>query len=119
MNQIDFNTEFRKETKLLALEVIRFFQTLPKTDECIIIGKQMLRSATSVGANFRAVCRARSVREKYAKLSIVVEESDETLFWIEIIEEAKVASIPPFLYERALGITKAMASYRRKMKDVR
>ena len=119
MNQIDFNTEFRNETKLLALEVIRFFRTLPKTDECRIIGKQILRSATSVGANFRAVCRARSVREKYAKLSIVVEESDETLFWLELLKEGKLVSVPPFLFERALGITKAMASYRRKMKDVR
>jgi four helix bundle protein len=80
-----------QRTKLFALEVIRFFQRLPKTDEAKIIGKQLLRSGTSVAANYRAACRSRSKQEFYSKLCIVVEESDETLFWLELLHESGVA----------------------------
>jgi four helix bundle protein len=77
-------------TKLFALEVIRFFQKLPKTDEAKIIGKQLLRSGTSVAANYRAACRSRSKQEFYSKVCIVVEESDETLFWLELIRDSEI-----------------------------
>jgi four helix bundle protein len=59
-----------------------------KSDEIRIIAKQLLRAASSVGANYRAACRSRSDAEFYAKLSIVVEEADESLFWLEILEES-------------------------------
>ena len=62
----------------------------PKTIEAQVIGKQLLRSATSVAANHRAACRGRSPSEFVAKLAIVVEEADESLMWLEMIEEAKV-----------------------------
>lgn len=81
---------FKKRTKELALRVIKLFQALPKTDEARIIGKQLLRSATSVAANYRASCRARSDTEFFSKISIVVEEADETLFWLEILAEAQI-----------------------------
>ena len=68
------------------------FQLLPKTDEARIIGKQLLRSATSVAANYRAANRARSQAEFYTKIVIVVEEADETLFWLEILEESNIVS---------------------------
>lgn len=116
MNQIDFNTKFRAETKTLALEVIRIAKVFPKTEEARIIKNQLLRSVTSVAANFRAVCRARSEREKFAKLSIVIEEADESLFWIEMSEDAEVLKFPQQTKTRALIITKTMASYRKKMK---
>ena len=69
---------------------IRFFRTLPKTEEAKIIGRQLLRSSSSVGANYRAACRARSQAEFHSKLSIVVEEADESVFWMEVLVEAEV-----------------------------
>jgi len=79
-----------QRTKVFALEIIRLFQILPKTDEAKIIGKQLLRSGTSVAANYRAACRSRSKQEFYAKICIVVEESDESLFWLELIDESGI-----------------------------
>ena len=77
-------------TKKLVLRHIKLFQALPKSEEARIIGKQLLRSASSTGANYRAVCRARSKAEFFSKLSITIEEADETLFWLEILEEAGI-----------------------------
>jgi four helix bundle protein len=86
----NFNEKFRKRSKIFALEIIRLFQALPKSDEARIIGKQLLRSGTSVAANFRAACRARSSREYFAKICIVVEECDESIFWMEILQDAHI-----------------------------
>jgi len=63
---------------------------LPKSNISDVIGKQLLRSATSVGANYRAACRARSKQEFISKIKIVEEESDETLYWLELIQELKL-----------------------------
>lgn len=82
--------QFKQRTKEMALRVIKLYQSLPKTDEAKVIGKQLLRSATSTAANYRAVCRARSDNERYSKWSIVVEEADETLFWLELLGEANI-----------------------------
>ena len=90
MTDVEFAEQFKKRTKSFALRIIRLFQALPKTEEAKIIGKQLLRSATSVAANYRAACRARSKAEFYSKLSIVVEEADEALFWIEILIESNI-----------------------------
>ncbi|MBD1398388.1 four helix bundle protein [Pontibacter sp. JH31] len=79
---------FRQRTKQLALDVIKFSKQLPKVEEAIIMKRQLLRSATSVAANYRAACRARSSAEFYAKLCIVIEEADESLFWLELLEES-------------------------------
>ncbi|GAB3982217.1 four helix bundle protein [Spirosoma terrae] len=86
----EFIEDFKKRTKDFVLRSIRVFQALPQTDEARIIGRQFLRSASSTGANYRAVCRARSKAEFYAKLSVTVEEADESLFWMEIMAEAKI-----------------------------
>lgn len=83
----DFVEQFKNRTKKLALDTIRFSQSLPQTEEANIMKRQLLRSATSVGANYRAACRARSAAEFYAKISIVLEEADETLYWLELLEE--------------------------------
>ncbi|GAB3195961.1 four helix bundle protein [Pontibacter aydingkolensis] len=88
----EFAEQSRKRTKKLAIDTIRFSQSLPRTDEAIIMKRQLLRSATSVGANYRAACRARSAAEFYSKISIVVEEADETLFWLELLEESGTIS---------------------------
>ncbi|GAA4460035.1 four helix bundle protein [Nibrella saemangeumensis] len=80
----------QSRTKDFALRSIRLFRALPKTEEARLIGKQYLRAATSVAANYRAVCRSRSKAEYFAKLSIVVEETDEALFWLEIMIAAEI-----------------------------
>ena len=92
MNKIEKIEAFKLRTKQLSLRVIKLFQALPKTDEARILGKQLLRSSTSVAANHRAACRARSEAEFFSKISIVVEEADETLFWLELLREAEIIS---------------------------
>jgi four helix bundle protein len=82
--------QFMARTKGLALRVIKLVETLPKTPAASVIGKQLLRSATSVGANYRAACRARSTADMIAKLKIVEEETDETLYWLELLVEADI-----------------------------
>src|SRR5476651_2562793 len=90
--KIDFAEVFKKKTKKFVIDNILFFRTLPKTEEAKIIGRQLLRSSSSVGANYRAACRARSTAEFHSKLSIVVEEADESAFWMEILIEAGIVS---------------------------
>jgi four helix bundle protein len=80
--------EFKSRTKNLSLRVIRLVESLPNSTSASVIGKQLLRSATSVGANYRAACRAKSTADLINKLSIVEEESDESLYWLEILEES-------------------------------
>jgi four helix bundle protein len=86
--------ELKLRTKCFALRIIKLYRALPKTDEARIVGKQILRSGTSVGANYRAVCRARSRAEFVAKLGIVLEETDETAFWLELMQEAGIFPEP-------------------------
>ena len=74
----------------MALRVIKMVETLPKGMTASVIGRQVLRSATSVGANYRAVCRARSTADMIAKLKLVEEEADETLYWLELLVEADI-----------------------------
>jgi four helix bundle protein len=83
MNQV----EFKKRTKGFAIRVIRLAESLPETSTGRIIGRQLIRSGTSVGANYRAACRARSTAEFISRIGIVEEECDETLYWMEIMAE--------------------------------
>ena len=69
---------------------MKLFRSLPRTEEARVIGKQVLRSGTSVAANYRAVCRARSKAEFIAKVGVVVEEADETVFWLELLSETGI-----------------------------
>ena len=90
MENESFNDSFRRRTKAFAINIIKFIGNLKKNDELRILCKQLLRSSTSVAANFRAACRARSQAEYFSKLCIVVEEADESLFWLELLEEAEL-----------------------------
>jgi len=81
--KVDFVEQFQKRTKRFVVDNIRLFRRLPTTEEARIVGRQLLRSSSSVGANYRAACRARSQAEFHSKLSIVVEEADESVFWME------------------------------------
>ena len=80
--------ELQTRTKAFALRVITLVDTLPRSMAGQVIGRQLLRSATSVGANYRAACRAQSRAELAAKLSVVVEEADESLYWLELLQES-------------------------------
>jgi four helix bundle protein len=82
--------ELRVRTNRFALRIIRLFQRLPRSAEAQILGKQLLRSGTSVGANYRAAGRARSKAEFSSKIGIVVEEADETVFWLECLLESGI-----------------------------
>jgi|SRR5712671_2631381 len=74
-------------TKNFALRVLRLYRSLPRTQEARILGTQLLRSSTSIGANYRAGCRGRSRAEFVAKLGVVLEEADETVFWLELFRK--------------------------------
>ena len=79
--------QLRARTKAFAVRVIKLVDALPRSLAGQVVGRQLLRSATSVGANYRAACRSQSRPEFAAKLSIVVEEADEALYWLELTEE--------------------------------
>ncbi|MBS1788542.1 MAG: four helix bundle protein [Acidobacteria bacterium] len=80
--------EMKSRTKSFTLRVIRLVEALPVGRTAEVVGKQLLRSGTSVGANYRAACRAKSTADFIAKMGIVEEEADECAFWLEIIVES-------------------------------
>jgi four helix bundle protein len=86
------NTELEQRTKQFALRVIRMFTKLPNTTEAQVIGKQLLRSGTSVAANYREASRARSSLELRSKLGIVEGELDESLLWFELLAESGIVA---------------------------
>jgi four helix bundle protein len=87
---IEKTEELRKRTMHFAIRVVRLFRSLPRTPEARVAGQQLLRSGTSVAANYRAVCKARSSADFIAKLGIVEEETDESVFWLEFLVEAEI-----------------------------
>ena len=82
--------QLRKRTKEFALRIVNLFRALPRSRVAQVMGTQLLRSGTSVAANYRAVCRARSKAEFVAKIGVVVEEADETVFWLEMLVESGI-----------------------------
>ena len=86
-------SDLRSRTKAFALRVIRVVNSLPPGKVADILGRQLLRSGTSVGANYRAACRARSDAEFRAKLGIVEEEADESIYWMELIVDAELLRV--------------------------
>jgi four helix bundle protein len=84
----------KRRTREFALAGIRLVRVLPKDQEGYVIGRQLIRAATSVGANYRTACRGRSRREFIARLGIVIEEADECLFWLELLEETNAGPEP-------------------------
>ena len=94
--------QLKTRSKKFALRVLDLFRELPRSEEGRVLGNQVLRSATSVAANYPAACRARSKAEFVSKIGIVVEEADETEFWLEMIVEGRVMSrdrVSPLLKE--------------------
>ncbi len=89
-----FAEGIRRRTKAFAFDILELCRRLPKTEEARIVGRQLLRAGTSVGANYRAVSRARSNAEFISKINVVIEEADETLFWLETLSEKDIAKGP-------------------------
>jgi four helix bundle protein len=82
------NENLKQRTKRFALDVIKFVESLPQDRTCDILGRQLLRSGTSVGANYRAACRAKSPADFINKLGNVEEEADESGYWMELLVDA-------------------------------
>lgn len=108
------NIDLKNRTKAFAIRIIKLCRKLPDTTESRIISKQILRSGTSIAANYRAACRARSDNEFVSKLNIVIEETDETMFWLEIISETGIiaADLLKDLYSENEEILKIMVASR-------
>jgi len=107
--------ELKARTKEFALRVIGLVDALPNTVKGRAIANQIMRSATSVAANYRAACRARSRAEFIAKIGVVEEEADETAFWLELIIDSRIRSekqLKPLLKE-AGELVAIMASSRK------
>lgn len=79
--------DLKKRTKDFALRAMKLVDSLPQTRSVDVIGRQLIRSSTSVGANYRSACRGRSLADFISKLGIVIEEADESEFWIELIKD--------------------------------
>src|SRR5881392_1508522 len=90
MNTLNRAKQLQARTKAFAIRIIEAFARLPKDEAARIIGRQFLRSGTSLAANYRAACRARSAADFISKVSIVTEEADETLFWLELLTDSKL-----------------------------
>jgi four helix bundle protein len=82
--------KLRERTKQFAICIVKLFRSLPRTEEAGVLGRQVLRSGTSVAANYRAVCRSRSRADFISKISVVTEEIDETVFWLELLVETGI-----------------------------
>ncbi len=84
----------KRRTRVFALRVIKLVEALPPSRAGDVIGKQLLRCGTSVGANYRAACRAKSPADFIAKMGIVEEEADEVVYWIELLVESNLINEP-------------------------
>ena len=90
-------TDLRERTKKYALRIIRLYQSLPKTGESQIIGKQVLRSGTSVGAQYREACRAKSPADFVNMMDGGLKELDETMCWLELLVEGEIVPAPKLI----------------------
>ena len=116
----DRSEQLRLRTTAFALRVLKVFRSLPNCPEARVIGQQMLRSSTSVAANYRAACRARSRAEFVSKLGIVEEEADETLFWLEFLADAELVRLERLrdLISEARQLTAIFVASRRTAKKM-
>lgn len=116
--RFEFIGRLQQRTKKFAIEVIEMCNQLPKGKASDVISYQIIKSATSQAANYRAACRARSKAEFFAKMSIVVEESDETDFWLEMLKDAKLIDEVTFqkLHNESEELLRIFSSARKNSK---
>lgn len=115
-----FVEKLKGRTKTFAVNIIKFMNDLTVCKASSVITYQLVKSATSVGANYRAACRARSNNEFYSKICIVVEEADETQYWLEIIKDAELTDATQrleALFNEATEITKIMTKTKSTMSN--
>lgn len=115
---VEKHDELRRRTKAFALRIIRMSQALPRTREANVIALQVLRSATGMAANYRAAGRSRSKAEFVAKIGIVIEEADETVFWLEMLVESGIVS-PTKLQNLLAEATQLVAIFTASRKTAR
>jgi four helix bundle protein len=89
---VTYAETLKKRTRAFAIRIVKLYRALPKTGDAKVIGNQFLRSGTAIAANYRASCRARSNAEFIAKIGVVVEEADETVFWLEFLVDCEIFS---------------------------
>jgi four helix bundle protein len=89
---VTYAETLKKRTKSFAIRIVKLYRALPNTGEAKVIGNQFIRSGTAIAANYRASCRARSTAEFIAKIGVVVEEADETVFWLEMLVDCEIFS---------------------------
>jgi four helix bundle protein len=102
MNNLEFAIKMQERTLEFSVRVVKFFVKLPKTDEARVPGRQLLRAGTSVGANYRAACRSTSEADFISKMGTVVEETDESGFWLDLLHKSGIctaAAIQPLKAE--------------------
>ena len=119
MRSLDQAEQLKARAKRFAVRIVKLSASLPKTDQARVIGKQVLRSGTSMAANYRATCRARSKAEFAAKLGVVVEEVDETVYWLELLQEAGILDREAMdgLYEEANELLAIFAASQRTVRS--
>jgi four helix bundle protein len=116
MENEEFNELFRLRLKTFALNVITFLESVPYNSVTKTLSQQLCRSATSVGANWRAFCRGRSKRERFAKICIVVEEADESQYWLDIFNQLEYGNKTylPYLLQEITEIVKVTSTIKGK-----
>ena len=119
---VDGRPDLRERTKQYALRIIRLVEALPDTVVAQVIARQLLRAGTSVGANYRAACRSRSQAEFIAKMGIVEEEADESLYWMELLVESRLVrleQLAPLMQEGDELVAMTVASIKTARKNRR
>lgn len=113
------NRDLKERTKAFALRIIKLYVALPETTEAQVLGKQELRSGTSVGAQYRAACRAKSNLDFISKIEGSLQELDETSYWLELICEADIFAESRIisLREEAEELTKIFVTIVKKVKE--
>ena len=113
--------ELRDRTEALALRIVRPFRSLPYRTDTQVLGKQLLRCETSVAANYRAVCRARSKQEFIARIGVVAEEADESVLWLELLNESGItkSELTGELLREARELTAILTASQRTAKRFR
>lgn len=108
-------TDLQIRTKRFAIRIIKLVQFLKKDSIASVMGKQILRSGTSVAANYRAACRAKSAKDFINKLAIIIEEADETMFWLELLNESGLVgeNLVSDLYKESKELTAIMVTSRK------
>jgi len=112
------HVELAERTKALALRIVRLVGALPRTREADVLGRQLLRSGTSVGANYREARRARSKADFVSKIGICLQESDECLYWLELLAESGIVR-PALLFELQEELGQLVAIFAASSKTAR